>query len=37
MGISSTGHRLTILKGVYTVKMKQNIAIEPDHYMPLCK
>jgi hypothetical protein len=37
MGISSTGHRLTILKGVYTVKMKQNIPIEPDHYVPLCK
>ncbi len=37
MGISSTGHRLTILKGVYHVKIKQNIPFEPDHYVPLCK
>lgn len=37
MGITSIGHRLTILKGVYDVKVKQNISVEPEHYMPLCK
>jgi protein STE50 len=37
MGISSIGHRLTILKGVYDIKVKQNVTIEPDHYVPLCK
>lgn len=36
MGISSIGHRLTILKGVYDIKVKQNIPIEPEHYVPLC-
>ncbi|KAF2762550.1 RA-domain-containing protein [Pseudovirgaria hyperparasitica] len=35
MGMSSVGHRLTILKSVYDVKVKQNIHIEPDHYVPL--
>ena len=37
MGIISVGHRLTILKGVYDVKMKQEIPIESDHYIPPCK
>ena len=37
MGITSVGHRLTILKGVYDVKIKQDIPVEPDHYIPLCK
>ena len=37
MGITSVGHRLTILKGVYDVKMKQDVPIESDHYIPLCK
>jgi protein STE50 len=37
MGINSLGHRLTILKGVYDLKKKQNIPIEPDHFVPLCK
>ena len=36
MGIISVGHRLTILKGVYDVKMKQDLPIETDHYVPLC-
>ena len=36
MGISSIGHRLTILKGVYDVKIKQNVGVEPEHYIPLC-
>ncbi|KAF2809086.1 RA-domain-containing protein [Mytilinidion resinicola] len=35
MGLTSVGHRLTILKAVYEIKVKQNVAIEPDHYIPL--
>ncbi|KAL2128795.1 hypothetical protein VTI74DRAFT_8659 [Chaetomium olivicolor] len=35
MGISSVGHRLTILKSVYDVKKAQDVPIESDHYMPL--
>lgn len=34
MAIVSVGHRLTILKGVYDVKVKQEIPIESDHYIP---
>jgi hypothetical protein len=37
MGIASVGHRLTILKSVYDIKIKQDIPIESDHYVPLCK
>ena len=37
MGMSSVGHRLKVLKAVYDVKTKQSIAIEPDHYVPLCE
>lgn len=37
MGIASVGHRLTILRQVYEMKAKQDIAIEPDDYIPLCK
>jgi hypothetical protein len=37
MGIPSVGHRLTILKSVYEIKIKQDIPIESDHYIPLCK
>lgn len=37
MGIASVGHRLTILKSVYDVKKAQDIPIESDHYLPLCK
>ncbi|CRG84147.1 hypothetical protein PISL3812_01472 [Talaromyces islandicus] len=33
MGITSAGHRLTILKSVYETKMKQDIPIDPDHYV----
>lgn len=36
MGITSIGHRLTILKGVYDVKIKQGVNVEPEHYVPLC-
>ncbi|QSZ37028.1 hypothetical protein DSL72_009120 [Monilinia vaccinii-corymbosi] len=35
MGIASVGHRLTILKNVYDIKIKQDIPIESDHYVPL--
>ena len=37
MGIASAGHRLTILKGVYDIKVKQDIPIEADDYVPPCK
>jgi protein STE50 len=36
MGVASVGHRLTILKGVYETKIKQDIPFEADHYVPLC-
>ena len=36
MGITSVGHRLTILKAVYEVKLKQNISFEEADYVPLC-
>jgi regulator of replication initiation timing len=36
MGVGSVGHRLTILKAVYEIKVKQNVPIEPDDYLPLC-
>ncbi|KAL9060049.1 MAG: hypothetical protein Q9162_000899 [Coniocarpon cinnabarinum] len=35
MNVNSVGHRLTILKAVYEVKLKQNISIEEDDYVPL--
>ncbi|TQS38686.1 hypothetical protein Golomagni_00803 [Golovinomyces magnicellulatus] len=35
MGVASVGHRLTILKSVYDIKVKQDIPIENDHYIPL--
>jgi hypothetical protein len=37
MGVTSVGHRLTILKSVYDIKIKQGIHIESDHYVPLCE
>jgi hypothetical protein len=37
MGVTSVGHRLTILKSVYDIKVKQDISIESDHYVPLCR
>jgi hypothetical protein len=37
MGIMSVGHRLSLLKGVYNIKIKQNIPLDPDHYVPLCQ
>ncbi|KAI4729650.1 hypothetical protein E4T49_02391 [Aureobasidium sp. EXF-10728] len=35
MGIMSVGHRLSLLRGVYDIKIKQNIPLDPDHYVPL--
>lgn len=37
MGVTSVGHRLTILKSVYEAKVKQDIPVDPDHYIPLSK
>ena len=37
MGIASVGHRLTILKSVYEIKVNQDIPIDSDHYIPSCK
>lgn len=36
MGINSVGHRLTILKSVYEIKTRQQVPLDPDHYIPLC-
>ena len=36
MDVGSVGHRLTILKAVYEIKVKQNVPMEPDDYIPLC-
>ena len=36
MGIVSIGHRLTILKGIYDIKIKQDIPIDSDHWIPPC-
>jgi hypothetical protein len=37
MGIASMGHRLTILKNVYDMKVNQDIPLEPDDYVPPSK
>ena len=37
MGIASVGHRLTLLKTVYDMKVNQDIPIEPDDYVPPSK
>jgi protein STE50 len=37
MGIASVGHRLTILKNVYEIKVNQDIPIDSDHYIPSCR
>ncbi|KAK5162587.1 hypothetical protein LTR04_003340 [Oleoguttula sp. CCFEE 6159] len=34
MGMDSLGHRLTVLKNVYETKVRQNVPIDPDHYVP---
>ncbi|KAF7717593.1 Uncharacterized protein PECH_007601 [Penicillium ucsense] len=35
MGINSVGHRLTILKSVYEIKIRQCVPLDVDHYIPL--
>ncbi|KAJ5098024.1 hypothetical protein N7532_005025 [Penicillium argentinense] len=35
MGINSVGHRLTILKSVYEIKVRQQVPLDVDHYIPL--
>jgi hypothetical protein len=37
MGIHSMGHRLTILKSVYDEKVRQNMPVDPEHYIPICE
>lgn len=37
MGITSVGHRLTILKSVHDVKKAQDVPIEADHFVPQCR
>jgi len=37
LGVDSMGHRLTILKAIYEVKIRHKISIEIDHFVPLCK
>lgn len=37
MGIASIGHRMTILKSVYDIKVKQNVPLEEDDFVPQCK
>lgn len=34
IGVESVGHRLTILREVYNIKIADNVAIEPEHYVP---
>lgn len=35
LGISSAGHRLTILKRIYEIKRKQGVSFYKDHYVPI--
>jgi hypothetical protein len=37
LGVGSVGHRLTILKAVYEIKIRQSVPMEPDDYVPLCE
>jgi hypothetical protein len=37
IGIVSVGQRLAILKAVYTLKVRDGIPVEADHYVPPCK
>lgn len=36
IGIKSVGHRLTILKNIYHLKVAHGVTIEPEHYVPVC-
>ncbi|KAI9884919.1 MAG: AAA ATPase cdc48 [Watsoniomyces obsoletus] len=35
LGMNSVGHRLTLLKSVYDIKIKQDVPIDAEHYVPL--
>lgn len=35
--VNSLGHRLKVLKAVYDMKLKHKVAMEADHYIPLCE
>ena len=37
LGIVSVGHKLAILKAVYLVKVRQEVVIEEDAYVPICR
>ena len=37
LGVSSVGQRLAILKAIYHLKIRNNIPIEEDDYVPPCK
>lgn len=37
LGVGSVGHRLTILKAVYEIKIRQNVPLDPEDYVPLCE
>lgn len=37
MGVLSVGHRLKILKEVYEIKIRQDVPIESDDYVPPCE
>ncbi|EFQ91049.1 hypothetical protein PTT_12206, partial [Pyrenophora teres f. teres 0-1] len=32
LGVGSVGHRLTILKAVYEIKIRQNVPLDPEDY-----
>jgi len=36
LGVSSVGQRLCILKHVYTLKLAQDVPLDPEHYVPPC-
>jgi len=36
LGVASVGHRLSILKSIYLVKIAHNVSIEEDDYIPPC-
>lgn len=37
MSVDSVGHRIMILKNVYSIKIADGVPIEQDHYVPICE
>ena len=37
MGVASLGHRITLLKSIYDVKIAQGVVFEPGEFVPMCK